>query len=94
MGGISKISKTFTIEKETLDIIVNNKIGKKISSDSASLERIVLEWSVLKNSTNQINIDEIVTLVLKELDLNRDKMDEYNELDSSRKDSFDNMPEE
>lgn len=45
---MAKISKTYTIEEETLKIVKENKEDRKLSSDSASLERIVLEWALLK----------------------------------------------
>ena len=45
---MAKISKTYTIEEETLNIVRENKEDRNLSSDSASLERIVLEWAVLK----------------------------------------------
>ena len=49
---MAKISKTYTIEEETLNIVRENKEDRNLSSDSASLERIVLEWAVLKGNNN------------------------------------------
>lgn len=67
---MSKISKTYTIEEETLNIVKENKEARNLSSDSASLERIVLEWAVLKRSNNgasNIDINKIVEKVLDRL---------------------------
>lgn len=70
---MAKISKTYTIEEETLNIVKENKEDRKLSSDSASLERIVLEWSVLKgsngvtNTYSNIDINKIVDKVLERL---------------------------
>ena len=71
---MAKISKTFTIEEETLNIVRENKEDRNLSSDSASLERIVLEWAVLKGNNNgtsnvhsNIDINKIVEKVLDRL---------------------------
>lgn len=71
---MAKISKTYTIEEETLKIVKENKEDRKLSSDSASLERIVLEWAVLKGNNNgisnvhsNIDINKIVEKVLDRL---------------------------
>ncbi|WP_368244116.1 hypothetical protein, partial [Clostridium tertium] len=68
---MAKISKTYTIEEETLNIVRENKEDRNLSSDSASLERIVLEWAVLKGNNNgtsnvhsNIDINKIVEKVL------------------------------
>ena len=71
---MAKISKTYTIEEETLNIVRENKEDRNLSSDSASLERIVLEWAVLKGNNNgtsnvhsNIDINKIVEKVLDRL---------------------------
>lgn len=67
---MAKISKTYTIEEETLKIVKENKEERKLSSDSASLERIVLEWAVLKGNNSgasNIDINKIVEKVLDRL---------------------------
>lgn len=70
---MAKISKTYTIEEETLKIVKENKEDRNLSSDSASLERIVLEWAILKgnnvnnNTSSNIDIDKIVEKVLDKL---------------------------
>lgn len=71
---MAKISKTYTIEEETLKIVKRNKEDRNLSSDSASLERIVLEWTVLKGNNNgasnvhsNIDINKIVEKVLDRL---------------------------
>lgn len=71
---MAKISKTYTIEEETLNIVRENKEDRNLSSDSASLERIVLEWAVLKGNNNRtsnvhsnIDINKIVEKVLDRL---------------------------
>lgn len=71
---MAKISKTYTIEEETLKIVRENKENRNLSSDSASLERIVLEWAVLKGNNNgtsnvhsNIDINKIVEKVLDRL---------------------------
>ena len=70
---MAKISKTYTIEEETLNIVRENKEDRNLSSDSASLERIVLEWAVLKGNNNgtsnvhsNIDINKIVLDRLQE----------------------------
>ena len=62
------------IEEETLNIVRENKEDRNLSSDSASLERIVLEWAVLKGNNNgtsnvhsNIDINKIVEKVLDRL---------------------------
>ena len=71
---MAKISKTYTIEEETLNIVRENKEDRNLSSDSASLERIVLEWAVLKGNNNgtsnvhyNIDINKILEKVLDRL---------------------------
>ena len=71
---MAKISKTYTIEEETLNIVRENKEDRNLSSDSASLDRIVLEWAVLKGNNNgtsnvhsNIDINKIVEKVLDRL---------------------------
>lgn len=71
---MAKISKTYTIEEETLKIVRENKEDRSLSSDSASLERIVLEWAILKGNNNgtsnvhsNIDINKIVEKVLDRL---------------------------
>lgn len=71
---MAKISKTYTIEEETFKIVRENKEARNLSSDSASLERIVLEWAVLKGNNNgtsnvhsNIDINKIVEKVLDRL---------------------------
>ena len=71
---MAKISKTYTIEEETMKIVKENKENRNLSSDSASLERIVLEWAVLKGNNNgtsnvhsNIDINKIVEKVLDRL---------------------------
>ena len=68
---MAKISKTYTIEEETLNIVRENKEDRNLS---ASLERIVLEWAVLKGNNNgtsnvhsNIDINKIVEKVLDRL---------------------------
>lgn len=78
-----KISKTYTIEEETLKIVKQNKEDRNLSSDSASLERIVLEWAVLKGNNNgtsnvhsNIDINKIVEKVLDKLREDKRSFDE------------------
>ena len=82
---MAKISKTYTIEEETLNIVRENKEDRNLSSDSASLERIVLEWAVLKGNNNatsnvhsNIDINKIVEKVLDRL--REDKKSFYEEI--------------
>ena len=84
---MAKISKTYTIEEETLNIVRENKEDRNLSSDSASLERIVLEWAVLKGNNNgtsnvhsNIDINKIVEKVLDRLqEDNKKKCEEISE---------------
>ena len=79
---MAKISKTYTIEEETLNIVKSNKEDRNLSSDSASLERIVLEWAVLKgnnsmtNTQSNIDINKIVEKVLERLQENKNSIKE------------------
>lgn len=79
---MAKISKTYTIEEETLNIVKSNKEDRNLSSDSASLERIVLEWAVLKgnnsmtNTQSNIDINKIVEKVLERLQENKNRIEE------------------
>lgn len=82
---MAKISKTYTIEEETLNIVRENKEDRNLSSDSASLERIVLEWAVLKGNNNgtsnvhsNIDINKIVEKVLNRLQ--EDNKKKYEEI--------------
>ena len=82
---MAKISKTYTIEEETFKIVRENKEARNLSSDSASLERIVLEWAVLKgnnsgtsNIHSNIDINKIVEKVLDRL--REDKKSFYEEI--------------
>ena len=80
---MAKISKTYTIEEETLNIVKSNKEDRNLSSDSASLERIVLEWAVLKgnnsmtNTQSNIDINKIVEKVLERLQENKNCIKEF-----------------
>lgn len=79
---MAKISKTYTIEEETMKIVKENKESRNLSSDSASLERIVLEWAVLKGNNSglsNIDIDKIVDKVLEKLNINGKNI--YNEIE-------------
>ncbi|MDY6228790.1 MAG: hypothetical protein SPH93_14210 [Clostridium sp.] len=79
---MAKISKTYTIEEETMKIVKENKENRNLSSDSASLERIVLEWAVLKGNNSglsNIDIDKIVDKVLEKLNINGKNI--YNEIE-------------
>ena len=79
---MAKISKTYTIEEETLNIVRENKEERNLSSDSASLERIVLEWAVLKGNNgststhSNIDINKIVEKVLERLHLDKNNKKE------------------
>ena len=79
---MAKISKTYPIEEETMKIVKENKENRNLSSDSASLERIVLEWAVLKGNNSglsNIDIDKIVDKVLEKLNINGKNI--YNEIE-------------
>ena len=79
---MAKISKTYTIEEETMKIVKENKENRNLSSDSDSLERIVLEWAVLKGNNSglsNIDIDKIVDKVLEKLNINGKNI--YNEIE-------------
>lgn len=68
----NKDSKTYTIEMETKQIIANNRTAKGLSSDSASLERIVLEWNILTSSSiTGFTMDKIVDQVSNKMDIEK-----------------------
>lgn len=70
---MAKISKTYTIEEETLQIVKQNKEERNLSSDSVSLERIVIEWSILKNNVNNsVDIDTIVSRVIEKMNVSNE----------------------
>lgn len=90
---MAKISKTYTIEEETLNIVRENKEDRNLSSDSASLERIVLEWAVLKGNNNgtsnvhsTIDINKIVEKVLDRLQEDNKKICEEISVDKENTD--------
>lgn len=90
---MAKISKTYTIEEETLNIVRENKEDRNLSSDSASLERIVLEWAVLKGNNNgtsnvhsNIDINKIVEKVLDRLQEDNKKICEEISVDKENTD--------
>ena len=90
---MAKISKTYTIEEETLNIVRENKEDRNLSSDSASLERIVLEWAVLKGNNNgtsnvhsNIDINKIVEKVLDRLQEDNKKKCEERSVDKENTD--------
>lgn len=90
---MGKISKTYTIEEETLNIVRENKEDRNLSSDSASLERIVLEWAVLKGNNNgtsnvhsNIDINKIVEKVLDRLQEDNKKFCEEISIDKENTD--------
>ena len=76
-GGVEEIPVNLSsedIRTKVLEIVKENKEERKLSSDSASLERIVLEWAVLKGNNNgtsnvhsNIDINKIVEKVLDRL---------------------------
>ncbi len=83
----NKISKTFTIEQDTLSIIESFMKEKNLSSLSSSLERIIIEWNTLNslNVSPKENINNIDTYVENE---------KYtDEKDNLVKNIFSNMPE-
>lgn len=83
----NKISKTFTIEQDTLFIIENFMKEKNLSSLSSSLERIIIEWNTL-HSLN-VSPKEIV----KNTDIHIENEKYIDEKDNLVKDIFNNMPE-
>lgn len=89
---MAKTSKTYTIEEETMKIVKLNKEGRKLSSDSASLERIVLEWNILKNikeGSYNIDIDKIVEKVIEKININKLKCNAESAVDKDNKTDFD-----
>lgn len=83
----NKISKTFTIEQDTLLIIENFMKEKNLSSLSSSLERIIIEWNTLHslNVSLKENINNVDTYVENEK--------HTDEKDNLVKNIFNNMPE-
>lgn len=100
---MAKISKTYTIEEETMKIVKDNKESRNLSSDSASLERIVLEWAVLKGNnsgSSNIDIDKIVDKVLEKLNINEkniynevEEVEEKTDYENSINDMISDMPD-
>lgn len=86
----NKISKTFTLEQDTVEIIENFMKEKNLSSLSSSLERIIIEWNTLHSlnvSTKEIYIDNI-----KSTDIEKN-IENIDEKDNLVKDIFNSMPE-
>lgn len=99
MNNKNKLSKTFTFEEDTLKVLEKLMKEKNLSSYSVAFERIVLEWSIIKN--NNVNIDDIVKKVLEELSKNNnytvkhfeEAITEENKHTDIIKNIFDDMPE-
>lgn len=87
---MAKISKTYTIEEETMKIVKLNKANRNLSSDSVSLERIVLEWNILKNINNSenIDVDKIVEKVLEKINTNDSNYIDETVVDEEKKTDF------
>jgi len=97
---MAKISKTYTIEEETLKIVRENKEERNLSSDSVSLERIVLEWAILKTNNNgttnthsNIDINKIVEKVLDRLNEEISIDNENTDYDNSINELVNDMPD-
>lgn len=60
---MAKSTKTFSLEGDIVDKIVEYKKINNLSSDSAALERIILEFSYKVNNYNNNKLDNIEGLV-------------------------------
>ncbi|MDZ4994503.1 hypothetical protein GNF80_16280 [Clostridium perfringens] len=92
-----KISKTFSLEEDVLDKIVEYQKSKKLSSASAALERIILIELAKRDDIEQIT--ENLIEVLKTNNINKESYKVTNdsigneELDKSLINSYASMPE-
>lgn len=93
-----KISKTFSIEEDVLDKILNYQKDKNLSSASAALERIILIELAKRDDIEQIT--ENMKIILKNINTSNDE-DEINsrnsientQLDNSVSSSYASMPD-
>lgn len=97
-----KISKTFSLEEDVLDKIVEYQKSKKLSSASAALERIILIELAKRDDIEKIteNIKELfknvktTSLVEEEIIIDKNENDIINpNLDDSANESYANMPD-
>lgn len=93
-----KLNKTFTIEEATMKIIEKFMVKNNFSSYSVAFERIVIEWSIMKE--NKVDTNYIVKKVLEEISKNnidyivkQEDTKEENKHTDIIKGIFDNMPE-
>lgn len=92
-----KISKTFSLEEDVLDKIVEYQKSKKLSSASAALERIILIELSKRGDIEQIT--ENLIELLKNNNINKESYKvtndsiENEELDKSLINSYASMPE-
>lgn len=71
---MAKKTKTFSLEEDIIKAIVNYKIENNLSSDSAALERIILQLGNNTPVINKTNIDangleKLIVKVLEKLDV-------------------------
>lgn len=71
---MAKKTKTFSLEEDIIKAIVNYKIENNLSSDSAALERIILQLANNAPAVNKTNIDsngleKLIVKVLEKLDV-------------------------
>ncbi|HBC2031554.1 hypothetical protein [Clostridium perfringens] len=93
-----KISKTFSLEEDVLDKIINYQKSKNLSSASAALERIILIELAKRDDIEQIT--ETMKELLKNSNINTSNIEVVNrelikntQLDKSVLSSYESMPE-
>ena len=104
---MAKTSKTYTLENDTIKTVSRYKEYKELSSDSAALERIILEWNTLTtNNIQGLPIDQVVDIIIskmsdvitnvdiKEVNKEQSKAEKKSDMDNAILDGFNNIPEE
>lgn len=101
---MAKASKTYTLEKDTIKTVSRYKKYKDLSSDSAALERIILEWNVITtNNIQGLPLNQVIDMVIQKLGSKiqvgeiqeEEKKEEIRktDMDNAILDGFNNIPD-
>lgn len=103
---MAKTSKTYTLENDTIKTVSRYKEYKELSSDSAALERIILEWNTLTtNNIQGLPIDQVVDIIIskmsdvianvdiQEVNKEQSKAEKRSDMDNAILDGFNNIPD-
>lgn len=101
---MAKASKTYTLEKDTIKTVARYKEYKDLSSDSAALERIILEWNILTtNNIQGLPINQVIDMVIQKIggklpvvEIQEEEKNEEirkTDIDNAILDGFNNIPD-